>query len=320
MSDADAPLVFVSHASEDKVRFVTTFATRLRESGVNAWLDKWEIYPGDSLVDRIFEEGLKNASAVIVVLSSNSVSKPWVREELNASVVHRIEKGTRLIPVLIDDVQVPEALRNTVWVRIANLSAYDDELNRIVASIFGTREKPPLGKPPRYSQTTFSVSGLRQQDASVLKLFCEKAIEKDSSLAIDTEEVAVDAERYGIQRPQFLESTQILVEAYLLEDANVMAPISPYFTVTMEGLDRYLHASMPSYREIYRSVAAQIVNGGMTDHREIASAVRQKLIIVEQILDIMERNGLIRQSKAVGRYVSVQSVSPRLRRLLETGA
>lgn len=34
------PKVFVSHASEDKERFVTEFATKLRAKGVDAWLDK----------------------------------------------------------------------------------------------------------------------------------------------------------------------------------------------------------------------------------------------------------------------------------------
>ena len=74
-----APKVFVSHASEDKDRFVVDFARRLRKDGVDAWLDQWEMKPGDSLVDKIFEEGLKEARAVIVVLSKVSVQKPWVR-------------------------------------------------------------------------------------------------------------------------------------------------------------------------------------------------------------------------------------------------
>src|SRR4051794_20083808 len=52
---AAPPKVFVSHASEDKQRFVERFAARLRENGVDAWLDEWEMKPGDSLVDRIFE-------------------------------------------------------------------------------------------------------------------------------------------------------------------------------------------------------------------------------------------------------------------------
>lgn len=105
------PKVFLSHASEDKDRFVVDFARKLRENGVDAWLDQWEMRPGDSLVDKIFEEGLKEARAVIIVLSKVSVQKPWVREELNTSVVNRISRGTRLIPVIIDDCEVPESLR-----------------------------------------------------------------------------------------------------------------------------------------------------------------------------------------------------------------
>ena len=66
------PAAFVSHASEDKERFVLDFAPRLREQGIDAWVDRWEILPGDSFVDKIFEEGLKNASAVIVVISKRS--------------------------------------------------------------------------------------------------------------------------------------------------------------------------------------------------------------------------------------------------------
>src|SRR5215208_5342480 len=106
------PKVFISHAREDKERFVLAFARRLRAQGVDAWVDQWEILPGDSLVDKLFEEGLREADAVIVVVSRHSVDKPWVREELNAALVNRINRRTRLIPVLIDEVPVPQALRS----------------------------------------------------------------------------------------------------------------------------------------------------------------------------------------------------------------
>ena len=49
------PKVFASHASEDKERFVLDFATKLRSKGIDTWVDRWEINPGDSLVDKIFE-------------------------------------------------------------------------------------------------------------------------------------------------------------------------------------------------------------------------------------------------------------------------
>ena len=45
---------FLSHASEDKA-FVLDFAARLRKRGIDLWLDRWEILPGDSFVDKIFK-------------------------------------------------------------------------------------------------------------------------------------------------------------------------------------------------------------------------------------------------------------------------
>ena len=115
------PKVFISHASEDKQRFVLNFARKLYEKGVEAWVDEWEMLPGDSLVDRIWDEGIGQAQAMIVVLSEYSVNKPWVKAELNTGVVRRIQGHSRLIPIIIgniDDSQMPESLRDTLWIRI----------------------------------------------------------------------------------------------------------------------------------------------------------------------------------------------------------
>lgn len=164
--------------SDIKPLFVDGFAARLRESGVDAWLDKWEMLPGDSLVDKIFEEGLKSADAVIIVLSRNSVTKPWVREELNSGIIARLEKGTLLIPVVIDDCDLPEALKTTLWERIHDVSNYDDSYDRILAAIFGQSLKPQLGHAPAYTSTVLhDINGLEAVDNLVLKVSCEYLIE-----------------------------------------------------------------------------------------------------------------------------------------------
>lgn len=202
---------FLSHASEDKDRFVTQFAKQLYAKGVEAWVDQWEIYPGDSLVDKIFEEGLKTADAIIIVLSKFSVNKPWVREELNASVVKHIEKGARLIPVVIDDVEIPEALKNTVWVRIKPSDSYDVELDRIVAAIYNQRPRPNLAPPPPYSTKTINtISGLSRIDSVVLKLFGDGAIEQNDTLGVNTEEMCELAQKEGISREEYLDALEIL--------------------------------------------------------------------------------------------------------------
>ena len=76
------PKVFISHAREDKERFVIDFASKLRANGVDAWLDKWEMLPGDSLVDKIFEEGIKEADSFIIIqdfkyIISDHIKQIW---------------------------------------------------------------------------------------------------------------------------------------------------------------------------------------------------------------------------------------------------
>jgi hypothetical protein len=45
------------------------------------WLDKWAIRPGDSLVTKLFDEGLATVDAVIAVVSQHSAGKPRVRAD-----------------------------------------------------------------------------------------------------------------------------------------------------------------------------------------------------------------------------------------------
>src|SRR5213082_2962990 len=97
------PKAFICHASEDKDRFVRGFATKLREKGIDAWVDEWEILPGESIVRKVFDEGIQESKVFIIVLSQYSVNKSWVREELDFGVIRKISGESKIIPVVIDD-------------------------------------------------------------------------------------------------------------------------------------------------------------------------------------------------------------------------
>src|ERR1043166_755161 len=166
-----APKVFIIHASEDKERFVLPFAEKLRSRGIDATLDRWEIRPGDDLVQKVFEELLPAAEAVIVVLSSHSVVKPWPKAELNNAVVRRIEEGKRLIAIVIEDCEIPESLRSLRHLRVKNLSHLEAEAQEVVATILGGAIKPPIGKPPQYaSSLSPRIADLSNLDSQILKL------------------------------------------------------------------------------------------------------------------------------------------------------
>jgi hypothetical protein len=152
-----SPRVFTCHASEDKERFVIPFATALRERGIDVWVDRWEIGPGDNFVGRIFDEGIGNADAAMIVLSPHSVIKPWVREELDSAFVARLERQIRLIPLIVEDCNVPAPIRHLRYIRVKNLAQFHEEVDEIARILFNVSIKPPLGPLPGYAQKALSL-------------------------------------------------------------------------------------------------------------------------------------------------------------------
>jgi hypothetical protein len=313
-----SPKVFVSHASEDKDRFVLGFATRLRQEGIDAWFDKWEMLPGDSLVDKIFQEGIKEAKAVIIVLSNSSIGKPWVKEELNAAFVKRINSGTKLIPVIIDDCEVPEALKSTLWESITDLSAYDSNLKRIVASIYGINEKPPIGPQPEYVQSlTQSIGSLNNIDSLVLRLSCEEILK--------TKDIFVDPIRVFLQDNNSVIPEDDLKDSLEILDSNGYIKLTPSFggsffpyQLTTSGFDIYANAAIPDYSDKCIGVISAIVNEKLTSNIEIQQRLNENIVIVDHILSVLHNNGDIKQAKLLNGLSHIHYVLPTLKRALSS--
>ena len=147
-----APTAFLSHASEDKADFVEPLGRELADMGIRPWLDKWEIRPGDSLVEKLFDEGVAAVDAVIVVVSQYSAGKPWVRAELDTAVVRRITEGTRLIPVRLDAADMPAPLRMLAWHDADRTEDGIQGAARLIAdTIHGLDPRPAVAPPPTYT-------------------------------------------------------------------------------------------------------------------------------------------------------------------------
>lgn len=320
MTEPKHPKVFVSHASEDKGRFVLDFARRLAGMGIEPWVDQWEMNPGDKLLDKIFNEGISKADAFIIVLSRYSVAKPWVREELDTALINRINKGTRLIPVVIDSCPVPEALQATVWQKIEDLDNYDFEFDRIVSAIYGHYDKPALGKPPSYTQHAGpTVPGLTKVDVIVLEEFGRYALDVEDHLALPTENVWRNVEPIGISRDQFLESCEVLSSRFYLKKGREVAPVPIYFEITDLGMESYLAAFMSEYHEIPRRVALAILNEDLMDNRELASRLGIPRLVIDHVLGSFENKHFVSVRRAFGGHVTVRKVLPELKRWLESG-
>lgn len=310
------PKVFLSHASEDKERFVLDFARQLRENGVDVWLDQWEMKPGDSLVDKIFEEGLKDARAVIIVLSATSIQKPWVREELNAAVVNRISRGTRLIPVIIDHCEVPESLRSTVWQKVDSFDDYSPSLQRILSAIFDANDKPTIGNPPvRFSGAEPLISGLTRIDDLVLREIARLQIEENNGLVM-YDQLCTGTTFVGVPQQELLDSLEILDQKYLIKIARVMgAPLS-HVVLTDYGFQQFAEAYIPDYQNVVIRIAALLVNENVCQNVQLASRVNMPTAFVNFVLNLMKSNGHIKMSKYIDGNSHVWQISPSLKRSL----
>lgn len=94
--------VFLSYSSHDQP-WVREFASALREAGVKGWFDAHDLLPGERWRDRI-EQALRQSRILVMVLTADSVTRPWTFFELGAAVADK----KRIVPVLAEGVDISE--------------------------------------------------------------------------------------------------------------------------------------------------------------------------------------------------------------------
>lgn len=171
-------MIFISYSHADR-SVAERLATSLREAGQDVWIDQWEILPGDSLIQKIFEEGLADATAFLVLLSGQSVDSAWVQEELDHATIKRIEGTARVIPVLLESIPVPEPLRTLFWVDLRE--GYDEGVRAILNALEGVRRRPERGQALAHLENLpDSVAGLSTLATMVANYILER-VEPDRS-------------------------------------------------------------------------------------------------------------------------------------------
>lgn len=157
----DAPPVFISysHDSPEHKRWVAMLATRLREKGIDALLDQWDLTLGDDPT-RFMEDGVHRASRVLVICTPEYLRKAsdgrggvgYERLIVTAELVHDV--GTRkFIPIVrrADGAEkTPKFLGPRIYADFSDDAMFDEEFDRLVHELHGVPpvQKPPLGPSP----------------------------------------------------------------------------------------------------------------------------------------------------------------------------
>jgi hypothetical protein len=124
--------IFISYSHQDR-EFVDIFASHLVKAKAHVWVDRWELHVGDSILNRV-QDAIKDASALIMVLSKASVSSEWCKKELTAGLMRELEeKKVVVLPVLIEDCEIPLLLRDKLYADFRK--NFDEGLRVVLESI-----------------------------------------------------------------------------------------------------------------------------------------------------------------------------------------
>ncbi len=112
--------VFLCHASADKPQ-VRKLHRQLRACGVQPWLDEEDLLPGQDWQHEI-PKAVQEADVVIVCLSQNATTKAgYIREEIEFALDEADKQPAGsifLIPVRLEECDVPERLSRWQWVNL----------------------------------------------------------------------------------------------------------------------------------------------------------------------------------------------------------
>ncbi|WP_328670494.1 tetratricopeptide repeat protein [Streptomyces sp. NBC_00328] len=142
--------MFVSYAHDDR-SWATSLAENLHRLGLEVFLDQWEVAGGDLLASRL-QDGLVKAGAVVVVVSEHWVASGWCGAEFAAAVTAAVERGQRLIPVLLGEVALPPFVASRLYIdfrHVASPQQYVGLVERLERAVRGlpSGQRPERGGP-----------------------------------------------------------------------------------------------------------------------------------------------------------------------------
>jgi hypothetical protein len=137
--------VFLCHSSDDK-EIVRQLNRKLKSHGIKTWLDEDDIIGGMLWQDEI-EKAVKYCQIVLVCLSNNSVSKTGYLNKEIKFVLDRADEQPEgkiyLIPVRLDDCEVPHRLSKWQWIDLFKDGGYE-KLLKSLPSIWQSKDNSDL--------------------------------------------------------------------------------------------------------------------------------------------------------------------------------
>ena len=145
------PHVFLSYAKEDSDNVRRTHA-RLQKDGLQVWMDEHDLLPGHEWESTI-RGAIHTSAAFVVFLSRHAVSKTGhIQKEIREALEimdRRPDGSVFIVPVRLDDCEVPEKLRRWQWIDIRKRGGYNRLRDALISH--GAEKAAPARLRPWHS-------------------------------------------------------------------------------------------------------------------------------------------------------------------------
>lgn len=124
--------MFVSHATADKW-LARVLCEKIEETGARTFRDDRDIEGGDNIPDTI-QQQIVRCKEMVVLLTPESVNRPWVLLEVGAAWGRRRHPRIRIIAVLchVTVESIPDMIASKKAVPLNEFDQYVDELRQRV--------------------------------------------------------------------------------------------------------------------------------------------------------------------------------------------
>lgn len=294
-------IAFLSYAHEDK-DFAARIAIELQRAGIDIWIDRWEIKAGDSLIQKIFIEGLSKCDVFLILLSGASVRSKWVREELDSVMIRKIEGVTRIIPLIKEKCEIPPPLRALLWVDLS--VGFDVGIRRIVKSIYEVSEKPPIGEIPEYiTELKNSVGGLSRLASTVGSVLLTS---RDDQIGFERAYTAEELHRLipMLTGEEINDAVEELEEYGLIQTRKYLGTAPYNFGDVEPTYALFLHFKEEGLNydpvEDIKSVASAVASKGQIDGSGLQELCRLQPVRLNRAVAYLEDYGIVRVHKFLG--------------------
>jgi hypothetical protein len=159
--------IFLSYAREDQEK-VEKLYQNLSSEGFKPWMDRKDIYGGEEWRFSI-QKAIRDSDFFLVCLSSSSVGKRgFLQVEIKKALDIWQEKlvgDIYLIPVRLEDCEVPELLRDFQWVDLFEEGGWA----RLVKAIKVGMERKSKGTGPIIQEHSSSIASSESANSQVVR-------------------------------------------------------------------------------------------------------------------------------------------------------